>query len=476
MTHYDPTAPLPEGTVVLQASAGTGKTHAIAALATRFLAEGVVPAENLAVISFSRIASAELRSRVRERLRSSYGLLLDGLAGKPAAPDDATGQYLLDAPASELLGRVRRLKRAIVTLDSANIMTIHEFCQAMLHELGVLAEQDPQATLVESLGQLVDQVVDDLYLARYAANPMGAPFELSVALDLGRAAVERFDARLVPQGLAGVGAERLAFAEAVRAELAQRKRRLGVYSFDDQLLRLRDSLRQSAGTGAERLRRRCRVVLVDEFQDTDPVQWEILRETFHGRVPLVLIGDPKQAIYAFRGADVTAYTDAVSTAGAHFSLTINHRADAAVVRGISALFQGVSMGPGIEVPLVTASHAASRLHAPIGTPWAAPVRVRCVAAASALDAAAARQWITRDVVSEVTGLLSGHVELLDGVVERAVRPDDIAILVSTNQRGRDLAAALTAAGVAVAFSGSDSIFNSPAAKDWQTLLQCLEQP
>ena len=477
MTHYDPTAPLPEGTVVLQASAGTGKTHAIAALATRFLAEGVVPAENLAVISFSRIASAELRSRVRERLRSTYGLLSDSLAGRPTEPHDPTGQYLLDAPACELQERVARLKRAIVTLDSASIMTIHEFCQAMVHELGVLAEQDPQATLVENLSSLVDQVVEDLYLARYASNPLGAPFELSVALDLGRAAVERFDARLVPQGLTGAGEERLAFAEAVRVELARRKRWLGVYSFDDQLLRLRDSLRNSAaGTGAERLRRRCRVVLVDEFQDTDPVQWEILRETFHGRVPLVLIGDPKQAIYAFRGADVTAYTDAVSTAGAHFSLTVNHRADEAVVRGIAALFRGVSMGPGIEVPPVTASHAASRLHAPVGTSWTAPVRVRCVAPATALGAAAARLWITRDVVSEVTGLLAGHVDLLYGDARRAVRPDDIAILVSANRRGRDLAAALTAAGVAVAFSGSDSIFSSPAAKDWQTLLQCLEQP
>lgn len=477
MTPYDPTSPLPEGTVVLEASAGTGKTHAIAALATRFLAEGVVPAENLAVISFSRIASAELRSRVRERLRSTYGLLSDSLAGRLTAPGDATGQYLLDAPAAELQERVARLKRAIVTLDSASIMTIHEFCQAMLHELGVLAEQDPQATLVENLGPLVDQVALDLYLARYASIPLGAPFELPVALELGRASVARFDARLVPQGLTGVGEERLAFAEAVRVELARRKRWLGVYSFDDQLLRLRDSLRQSGGgTGAERLRRRCRVVLVDEFQDTDPVQWEILRDTFHGHVPLVLIGDPKQAIYAFRGADVTAYLDAVSTAGAHFSLTVNHRADAAVVRGVSALFRGVSMGRGIEVPPVTASHAESRLHAPVGTPWTAPVRVRCVAAAQPLDAAAARQWITRDVVGEITGLLSGHVELLDGDAGRRVRPDDIAILVSTNRRGRELAAALTAAGVAVAFSGSDSIFSSPAAKDWQTLLLCLEQP
>ncbi|MGB2767558.1 MAG: UvrD-helicase domain-containing protein [Propionicimonas sp.] len=477
MSHYDPTGPLPLRTVVLEASAGTGKTHAIAALATRYLAEGVVTAENLAVISFSRIASAELRSRVRERLRTTHDLLRDSLDGREVVSADETVGLLLAAPRGELQERVGRLRRALSTLDAASIMTIHEFCQAMLHELGVLADQDPQASLVENLTPLVDQVVEDLYLARYAASPAGPPFVLKTAQELGRAAVDRCDADLVPRVLGGAALERLAFAEAVRVEVAHRKRWMGVYSFDDQLLRLRDALRQaSAEVGGARLRRRCQVVLVDEFQDTDPVQWEILRDTFHGQVPLVLIGDPKQAIYAFRGADVTAYTDAVATAGVRFSLAVNHRADAGVVKGIAGLFHNVNLGPGIEVPAVTASHLESRLVAPAGVPWTAPVRLRCVAPASPLDAVSARQWITADVVSEVVNLLSGCVELLDGGPRRAVRPDDIAILVSTNARGRDLADALTAAGVSVAFSGSDSIFGSAAARDWQVLLQALEQP
>ncbi|MGF3911436.1 UvrD-helicase domain-containing protein, partial [Staphylococcus aureus] len=152
---------------------------------------------------------------------------------------------------------------------------------------------------------------------------------------------------LVPSGLGGRRAERLAFAAAAREELDRRKRMLGVYDFDDQLVRLRDSLRGPAGqAGAERLRRRCQVVLVDEFQDTDPVQWEILRSTFHGHVPLVLIGDPKQSIYAFRGADVVAYTDAVAAAGETFSLDRNYRSDAGVVQVVNALFHNATLGDG----------------------------------------------------------------------------------------------------------------------------------
>ena len=112
-------------------------------------------------------------------------------------------------------------------------------------------------------------------------------------------------------------AERVAFAEAVRAEVRPAQAvRPAVH-----LRRHADPAAGRAGrprarrpAAAARLRERYRVVLVDEFQDTDPVQWEILRRAFHGHSTLILIGDPKQAIYAFRGADVYSYLDAVGQA------------------------------------------------------------------------------------------------------------------------------------------------------------------
>lgn len=477
MSTFDPAGPLPDGTAVLEASAGTGKTYAIAALAARYLAEGIVPADRLAVISFSRIASAELRSRVRQRLRSSVATLTAQLAGTLDREPDPTDAHLLDAPAEEVGRRIMRLDRAVSSLDAASIMTIHQFCQAMLDELGVLAEQDPQATLVEDLTLTLDQVVDDLYLARYARSDVEPPFRLEVARRLAREAVQLPDAPLVPSGLGGRRAERLAFAAAAREELDRRKRMLGVYDFDDQLVRLRDSLRGPAGqAGAERLRRRCQVVLVDEFQDTDPVQWEILRSTFHGHVPLVLIGDPKQSIYAFRGADVVAYTDAVAAAGETFSLDRNYRSDAGVVQVVNALFHNATLGDGIAVPPVTASHTRSRLLVPPGSPWAAPARLRCLPNEQPVRAAEARETIVTDLVAQVIDLLTCGAQVVDDDGIRELRANDVAILVSTNSRGRHLAGALTAAGVPVAFSGADSIFATPAARDWLTLLQALDQP
>ena len=68
--------------------------------------------------------------------------------------------------------------------------------------------------------------------------------------------------------------------------------------------------------------------MVDEFQDTDPVQWKVIDRAFTGRSTLILIGDPKQAIYAFRGGDIVTYLDAAATAGVQKTLGTNWRSDA----------------------------------------------------------------------------------------------------------------------------------------------------
>ena len=139
-------------------------------------------------------------------------------------------------------------------------------------------------------------------------------------------------------------AMRRRLADAVRTELEVRKRRAGVLTYDDLLTELDKVLQGDRGEEiARRLRERWKVVLVDEFQDTDPVQWSIMRRAF-GTGTLVLIGDPKQAIYAFRGADVYAYLDARRTAAAHATLDVNRRSDQALIDAYDALFAGARLG------------------------------------------------------------------------------------------------------------------------------------
>ena len=390
---------------------------------------------------------------------------------------DAADRFLAGGARDDVAHRRARLAEALAEFDAAAIMTIHEFCEAMMHGLGILAEQDPEASFVDDLGRLQHDIAHDLYLARYAAR-YEAPFSFEVATRLARVATGTIDARLVPTTSQERVQERLTYAAAVRSGLAERKRRLGVYSFDDQLVRLRDSLSGSGGEAArERLRSRLRVVLVDEFQDTDPVQWEILRLAFHSHRTLVLIGDPKQAIYTFRGADVGAYQQAVQQAASKLSLGVNHRADKPVVDALDALFAGASLGPGIEVPQVRAAHSQTRLRGPEGGAAPAPVRIRTVAGGRTVKVDQARLLITADLVRQVGALLlPGAFTLSVDGVARALQASDVAVLVRSNKRGRAIARALAAAGIPVAFSGADSILTSDAAAAWLTLLRALDQP
>ena len=157
----------------------------------------------------------------------------------------------------------------------------------------------------------------------------------------------------------GTPGMRARIAKAVRHEVDVRKRRQRLIDYDDMLIRLNNTLTdpESGPVACGRLRDRYRVVLVDEFQDTDPVQWSILRTAFHGHRTLVLIGDPKQAIYGFRGADVHAYLEAKGSASIVRTLPTNWRSDALLLDGLDAVFHGAALGdPRIRVVPVKSEH------------------------------------------------------------------------------------------------------------------------
>ena len=478
-TLFDLTGPLPSGTTVLEASAGTGKTFAIAALAARYLAEGAAEVDHLLLITFSRAATAELRSRVRERIRDTAEALRAAAGG--VRPLEAVAAHLADAPADEVARRADRLATAFARFDRAAIMTTHEFCHGMLAGLGILAPQTPQSSLVEDLRGLADEAAEDVYVRMFADEPHGAPFPFGKqwdadpgAQEIARQAVSEV-ADLVGAGSPGPAGARVAFAESVRHEVERRKAERRLFSFDDQLTRLDQALSDPA-TGAQaraRLAARFPVVLVDEFQDTDPTQWSVLRQAFSGVGTLVLIGDPKQAIYGFRGGDVHTYALAVGAADARTTLGVNHRSDPEVVEGVATLFDGVRLGADIGVPPVATARRA-RLVGATGTPWEKGGQVRAVEAEKAVHPATARNAITRDLVAVVGDLLSPSAPLRRP--GGGLAPSDIAVLVRSNERGQELATALAAAGVPATFNGSNSVLATAAAGDWLTLLRALDQP
>ncbi len=509
---FDLTGPLPSGTVVLEASAGTGKTYTIAGLATRWVAETDARLPNLLIVTFTRAATAELRDRVRARLVEAADHLEAVLAGTARDTADPVLVGLADGDEDLVRLRHQRLARALIDVDAATIATIHGFCQHVLDGFGISSDLDRDAELVDDLHDLVEEVVDDLLVSTYVEQTDHPRLQRGALVELGRAVVGNPGTRLAPRAPDHPEAGfRLHLATTIRDEVARRARQRRLLSYDGLLTRLDRTLRDhDLGPSARAaLRRRYRVALIDEFQDTDPVQWSIVSQAFvdapgddgragadtgngdgsNGRA-LVLIGDPKQAIYAFRGADVHAYLQASRQAHQRHTLSTSWRADAGLLDACAALFGGATFGHD-QIPFRPVGHApghdAPRL---VGAPDPTPLRLRLVPRHPSLPiwsgnkpaAADVRELIASDVAADIVRLLDAEPELVernrDGieVSRRALRPADVAVLVRSHHEAALVQEALGTVQVPSVVGGAGSVFATPAATDWRRLLDALERP
>ncbi len=490
---FDVCGPLPSGVTVLEASAGTGKTYTIAALAARYVAEGT-PLQRLLLITFTRTATGELRDRVRERLVGCEQQLSRILAGAPDLGADDVVTLLAAGTAQDVERRRDRLARAVADFDAATIATTHGFCQEMLAELGTVGDLEPGTAFVQDISDLREEVLDDLYVRRFQRRG-GAPFDRTQALAVARSAVLNPTAQLEPRGAPAqsTAAMRYRLAKAVRAELQARKRRMAVMTYDDLLIRLNQTLGgANGGAASARLRSRYRVVLVDEFQDTDPVQWQILSRSFASAgVTLVLVADPKQALYAFRGADVYAYLVAASTASTRATLRVNRRSDQALLDAYDVLFAGARLGhEGIVYRRVKAGAANQRPRL-IGAPSAAALRIRVahrdepgieLTPGGFATAPSARAHIARDLAADIVELLCSGAEIEHRTPggqpagRDPIQPGHVAVLVRSHKNADLVRDELYAARVPAVINGAGSVFAAASARDWLALLEAIERP
>jgi exodeoxyribonuclease V beta subunit len=493
---FDPCGSMPDrGITVLEASAGTGKTFTIAALMTRLVADGI-PIDKILAVTFTRMATAELRDRVRARLvlaEERLGRFVDADEAPPE--DDRVVCLLTKGSGKEVNERRTRLADALAVFDAATITTTHGFCQLVLDGLGVSGRVGVGAALIEDASDTITETVDDLFAGRVLrAGP--PPFDRQVAHRIARAAVDNPATPLEPEAGDSTPGRQRRLAESARKEVARRLLDQNLLTYDDLLVRLRDTLiaPERGEAACQLLRSRYQVVLVDEFQDTDPVQWEVVRRAFgDGQTTLVLIGDPKQAIYAFRGADVYAYLEAAGVASCRFTLTENWRSDQALLAAYDALLDPLHVGhPDIPYRHVAAT-PAHRHPGLQGAPATTPLRFRVLHVEDRLGVRltskglaqkdAALEWVARDLAADITGVLASEAQLV-GVSAvgserprpRAVSPGDIAVLVRTNRQAGVVQSALRAVGVPAVVGSTDSVFGSMSARHWLRLLEALEQP
>jgi len=355
----------------------------------------------------------------------------------------------------------------------------------MLASLGMAGDTEPHATFVEDIDDLVLEVVDDLYLRKFSGSTDAPVLGYATAVKVAREAMRDRQAQLVPSDSDPDGEPglRVRLARAARTEVDRRKRVRKLLDYDDLLTRLRDVLvdAEHGAAARERVRERYRVVLVDEFQDTDPVQWEILETAFHGVTTLVLVGDPKQAIYAFRGADLVTYLNAAGSASTWRTLDHNWRSDPALLDCLESLFGGAALGDErIVVRQVRPAWTGTRVDAVTGP---ACLRLRVVSSATGrrsraglLLAAPARERVARDVAADIVRLLRGPSTLTMGAKPEDLSPGHIAVLVRTNDQAELVRVALHDRAVPAVLTGSRSVFRSPTAREWLTLLHAIEQP
>lgn len=277
-----------------------------------------------------------------------------------------------------------------------------------------------------------------------------------------------------------------------RARLAELKRIGRVQTYDDLIDGVADALEgPHRATLVQQLRAQYAIALVDEFQDTDDRQWGIFQRVFGdseetreaGLAPaLFLIGDPKQAIYGFRGGDIHTYLKAKRQADAAPALDRNFRSRPAVLHAIEALYANAGERAFLEADIAfePVHPGSTRVDADFlrdGTP--APgltVRVLHNTEGGDLKADPSRQQASDACVAAIHQILGEAREgraLLRGA---PVQPGDIAVLVRSHKEATRIQQALGAVGIPAVAAGKQSLYATPEAHDLRLLLLALLQP
>ncbi|MBI3155269.1 MAG: UvrD-helicase domain-containing protein [Burkholderiales bacterium] len=277
----------------------------------------------------------------------------------------------------------------------------------------------------------------------------------------------------------------LAEAPAALREAKQARR---VLAFDDLLQQLHDRLHARGGDAlAAALRTRYPAALIDEFQDTDPLQFAIFQRIYGGSDdPLVLMGDPKQAIYSFRGADLHTYLAARRHARAEHTLAENQRSCAELLHGLNALFgrqPRAFLQPGLDYhrvrrggkPLPALHDAGAGAQGDLAAAlqlWRLPAD----AEGQPLAKPAARHAAASATAGEIARLLAAarRGELTLG--GRPAAAGDFAVLVRSHAQGSLMRRALAAVGVGAVELSQASVFHSAEAEELDRVLAAMLEP
>ncbi|MEL0629201.1 exodeoxyribonuclease V subunit beta [Psychromonas aquatilis] len=619
------------GRRLIEASAGTGKTYTIASLFIRLLLghgkhvddradltqqtahQTPLTVDKILVVTFTEAATAELRGRIRDRIRETRLAFVQG-----SSKDDYCQQLIDDS--SNLEHDIRLLRFAELQMDEASIFTIHGFCQRMLQQNAFESGSLFQQTLLEDDADILSQACNDFWRAHfyqlstpltaviysYWAHPealkkelqqwlsrndltfipnitdfdfqskyeqgLNAIDEVKQAWNAGKddyqdiithsgvdkrsyskknlpnwfqqvsdwACSDSFDLTL-PKNLIKFSQEELYTktkkGEApthatfvliedllkqdisikntllikathwIKANLQTTKQQHMLLGFDDLLTRLDHALQVSAeGHLGKQIKQQYPIALIDEFQDTDPVQYRIFDTIYSdacdtetdleeasveqpqrlNQSGLFMIGDPKQAIYSFRGADIFTYMKARNAVSAHYSLDNNYRSSAQMIDAVNGFFQH-KIAPFIydqDIPFhPVQAPAIKRKKLVVNNPDDdQQTALQFLHVKGALSSDAFRHQSAQATVNEIKTLLllsqqkQAYLEDVEGN-HHPIHANNISVLVRTGNEANIIRKALLEENInSVYLSLKESVFASTLAQDLLRLLNACLHP
>ncbi|MFH2065298.1 MAG: exodeoxyribonuclease V subunit beta [Pseudomonadota bacterium] len=589
-----------QGTNLIEAGAGTGKTYTISGIYLRLLLENHLNVDQILVVTFTEAATAELKDRILTLLRQAYSAFAGGVCTEPFLkplvdhhPDRKTAIF--------------RLETAIRSFDQAAIFTIHGFCLRVLQEHPFESGNTFNAELSMNQDAFYQEIADDFW--RQSVYD-GSPFfnlylmQQNILPDTLRPAFQRYlsvpDIRLTPEVTVpdssdlerqcrdsfvkitsswpqvrsevaeilqtdpGLNRNRYktslipglmesmdefsrstAFAPVLfpgfekftagfirgavkkgypppchpffdlcfdlqkqqehldeihhqklirlktdffhylHKESAKRKKQKNFRSFDDLLLDCRHALadRNSAADLVESLRKQYAAALIDEFQDTDPVQYTIFQTIFGDPSCsiLFLIGDPKQAIYSFRGADIFAYMNAAAQISRQYTLSTNWRSEKRLVHAVNTVFGNVNNPFAFhDIQYHDADASPDRknnIRMEINGLETAPFQLWYLESTDGkpVSKSLATRLITDAVAAEISRLLN-QTQVRISIEGKPAAAGDIAVLVRKNREASLVQNALSAYGIPSVIFSSASIFDSFEAFEMERLLSAVVFP
>jgi len=592
-----------EGTNLIEASAGTGKTYTICSLYARLIIEKSYHVSNILVVTYTDAATEELRDRIRNvlyEMHTLYASYLNNQNFKISSYDpwmiDLFGQC---PPTSK---RVQNLDMAIRNFDEAAIYTMHGFCHRVLKENAFESGVIFDAELLADISHLVQEMSDDFFrqhfyeasllFLQYARKTRQTPErirgwigyvlqasfvqispDLTCPLDQDIADQENhykayfeqtgaifnnyyndiydllnYDNRLnrisfktaaIPGYMRKLAAlfsnlpftrlptkllgkfqakeirnktkkafdppehhffdicEQLMdsyadlqdlyqrkmtyikkeFMQNAQPLLREKKEKLQIQSFDDLLHYVYKALEHGEDSPlAKSIRKKYRAALIDEFQDTDPIQYKIFYTIFnHPECILYIIGDPKQAIYSFRGADLFAYLKGVKNADHQFTLDTNWRSSSLLVEAINAIFlQNPAAFVYANVYFQPVKSERPQVQMMIDNKPQSPFQILYLEnsenPSKPLDLSIVRELIynqTADHIYQLLQLARNNQALLEGV---PIQPADIAILVRKNFEADNMRIALQKRGIHGVIHSKDRVWTSKICTDFSLTL------